>query len=165
MPDVISNTSPLVYLYRIDAAGWLPKLFSNIWVPTAVVEELREGQRRGFDVLNPGNYRWLQVVDPRATPSEWLSLDLGPGEMAAMALALENRSRVVLLDDMLARRTAQAAGLSVWGTLKVLLEAKSQGLTERIAPFVDCLREKGMWLSEEIRERILALANETSSRV
>jgi predicted nucleic acid-binding protein len=42
-----------------------------------------------------------------------------------MALALENPDRVVLLDDMLARRTAQAAGLQVWGTLKVLLEAKS----------------------------------------
>lgn len=36
-----------------------------------------------------------------------------------MALALENSDRVVLLDDMLARRTAQVAGLQVWGTLKV----------------------------------------------
>lgn len=94
-------------------------------------------------------------------PSEWLSLDLGPGELAAMALALEYRTHAVLLDDMRARRTAQAAGLVVWGTLKVLLEAKSQGLTESIAPFVNRLGETGMWLSEEIRERILELAGET----
>jgi predicted nucleic acid-binding protein len=51
-----------------------------------------------------------------------------------MALALENSDRIVLLDDMLARRTAQVAGLQVWGTLKVLLEAKSHGLIERLNP-------------------------------
>lgn len=164
MPDAISNTSPLVYLYRIQAIEWLPKLFGNVYVPTAVVDELKEGQQRGFDVPNPSIYSWLRIVDPRATPSEWLSLDLGPGELAAMALALENRTRVVLLDDLLARRTAQAAGLMVWGTLKVLLEAKSQSLTERIEPFVNRLSETGMWLSNEIRERVLALAGETASK-
>lgn len=164
MPEAISNTSPLVYLYRIQAIDWLPQIFRSVWTPTAVVEELKEGQRRGFDVPHPRRYPWLEVVDPRATPSEWLSLDLGPGELAAMALALENRTRVILLDDLLARRTTQAAGLRVWGTLKVLLEAKSQGLTERIEPLVDRLSETGMWLSAEIRERILALAGETASK-
>lgn len=121
MPDAISNTSPLIYLHRIAIVEWLPLLFSSIWVPSAVVEELREGQRRGFDVPTVDVYPWLQIVDPTNTPSEWLSLDLGPGELATMALALEQRNRVVLLDDLLARRTAQAAGLTVWGTLKILL--------------------------------------------
>nr|WP_243147435.1 DUF3368 domain-containing protein [Scytonema sp. UIC 10036] len=77
-----------------------------------------------------------------------------------MALALENPECVVLLDDALARRIAQAAGLQVWGTLKILLEAKSQGLTETIKPFVARLSNAGMWLSEDIRRRVLALANE-----
>jgi hypothetical protein len=93
-------------------------------------------------------------------PSAWLALDLGAGELAAMALALEHPEKVVLLDDTLARRIAQAAGLQVWGTLKILLEAKSQGLTEAIRPWVDRLGDAGMWLSEDIRQRVLALANE-----
>src|SRR5688572_2829469 len=132
MPEAISNTSPLLYLYRIGALDWLPSLFKEVWIPSAVFDELKEGQQKGYDVPDPGKYGWLIVVNPRATPSEWLSLDLGPGELEAMALALENRSRIVLLDDLVARRTAQAAGLTVWGTLKVLLEAKAQGLTDRI---------------------------------
>ena len=66
-----------------------------------------------------------------------------------------------MLDDGLARRTAQAAGLQVWGTLKVLLEAKSQGLVEKIEPFVTNLSEAGMWVSSEVRQRILALAGES----
>jgi len=160
MPEAISNTSPLLYLYRVDAVNWLPKIFSEVWAPTAIVDELKEGRRKGYDVPDPGDYGWLQVVNPRVTPSEWLSLDLGAGELAAMALALENPGRIVLLDDLLARRTAQAAGLTVWGTLRVLLEAKMQGLTDRIEPFVNRLSETGMWMSDEVRQRILALADE-----
>jgi hypothetical protein len=163
MPEAISNTSPLLYLYRIGGLDWLPKLFSETWVPQAVLDELHEGQQKGHDVPNLNNYGWLQIVDPRATPSEWLSLDLGPGELAAMALALENPTRIVLLDDRLARRTAQAAGLMIWGTLKVLLEAKAQGLIDKIEPSVNRLSETGMWLSDEVRQRVLILADEEAS--
>lgn len=163
MVDVISNTSPLLYLYQIGGLDWFPKLFNDIWIPNAVVNELKEGQRKGYDVPNPKNYRWLQIVEPHSMPSEWLSLDLGSGELAAMALALENPSRIILLDDALARRTAQAAGLTIWGTLKVLLEVKRQSLLKSIEPVIDRLAEKGMWLSDDIRQRILILAGEKFS--
>ena len=160
MPDAITNTSPVLYLYRIGVLDILPRLFEQVWIPNAAVLELKEGQQRGYDVPDLVNYSWLHVVDPRLMPSEWLALDLGAGERAAMALALENPDRVVLLDDMLARRIAQAAGLQVWGTLKVLLEAKSRGLIGSIAPQVNRLQETGMWISDEIRRRVLALAGE-----
>ncbi len=77
-----------------------------------------------------------------------------------MALALENPGRVVLLDDALARRIAHAAGLEVWGTLRVLLAAKSDGLTERIEPLIDRLKDSGMWISDSVQQRVLALAGE-----
>lgn len=160
LPKAISNTSPLLYLYRINAIDWLPELFNEIWTPNAVVLELREGQQRGYDVPVPSAYAWLQIVEPQSIPSELTTLDLGMGEVAALALALETRNRIVLLDDGLARRTAQASGLTVWGTLRVLLEAKSQGLTESVAPLVERLRDSGMWISEDIRTRILNLAGE-----
>jgi len=139
--NAISNTSPLLYLYRTGILDWLPKLFNEIWIPNAVIFE-------------------LTVVEPQHLPSEWLALDLGAGELASMSLSLEHPNRIILLDDMLARRTAQAAGLRVWGTLKVLLEGKSQGLTERIKPHVIRLSKSGMWISGDIRQRILALAGE-----
>ena len=160
MPDAITNTSPALYLYRIGALDILPQLFERVWIPNAAVLELKEGRQRGYDVPDPVDFPWLQVTDPRSMPSEWLALDLGAGERAAMALALENPDRVVLLDDTLARRIAQAAGLQVWGTLKVLLEAKSQGMVESIAPLVNRLQDTGMWISDEIRQRVLALAGE-----
>jgi predicted nucleic acid-binding protein len=156
----ISNTSPLLYLHRIGVMTWVRTLFTEIWIPRAVVEELREGARRGHDVPQPERLEWIGVVEPGSVPSEWLALDLGAGELAAMALALENPDRIVLLDDALARRIGQAAGLKVWGTLKILLEAKARRLTDSLAPLLDELQAAGMWISRDIRERVLVLAGE-----
>jgi predicted nucleic acid-binding protein len=161
MSNAITNTSPLLYLYRIEAINWLPKLFDEVWTPDAVKDELLAGRSKGYDVPNPTDYTWLKIVNPKSMPSEWLALDLGAGEIAAMALALENSKHIILLDDGLARRTAQVAGLEVWGTLKVLLEAKSQGLVDKIAPYVSKLSEAGMWVSAEVKQRLLVLAGES----
>ena len=159
---IISNTSPLLYLYRIDALDWLPRLCEEVWAPQAVIREFSEGRRRGYDVPDPHRYGWLKVTDPRIVPPEWLNLDLGAGELAVLSLALEHSEYTALLDDRQARRIAQSAGLNVWGTLGVLIEAKSQGLIERIAPHIDRLESSGMWMSSAIRRRILALAGEVA---
>ena len=121
MPEAISNTSPLLYLHRIGALEWLPRLFNEIWAPASVAAELEEGRRLGYDVPDLATLNWVQIVEPKSIPAEWLVLELGRGELAAMAIALENPGRIVLLDDGLARRTARAAGLQVWGTLKIML--------------------------------------------
>jgi len=115
MLKAISNTSPLLYLYRIEAIDWLPKLFDEVWIPEAVKNELVAGRSKGYDVPNPEDYPWLSVVNPKSMPSEWLALDLGVGEIAAMALALENPK----------------------------------------------LSESGMWVSADVKQRILKLAGES----
>jgi len=54
---------------------------------------------------------------------------------------------ILLLDDALARRTAIAAGLTVWGTWRILLEAKLFGLIESVKPAINRLKKSGMWRS------------------
>lgn len=160
MTNVISNTSPLFYLHQINGLSWLPMLFDEVWTTTAVVSELTQGIIQGYGAPNVSSYQWIQVVDAKAIPSEWLSLDIGAGELAVLALALENPDRVLLIDDQIGRRLAQAAGLSVWGTLRVILEAKSRGLIPLVAPQVTLLAQAGMWISDDIHQRILLLAGE-----
>jgi len=86
-------------------------MFDEVWTAESVKNGLLAGRSKGYDVPNPADYPWLNTVNPKSMPSEWLALDLGAGELGAMALALENPDRIVLLDDMLARRTAQVASL------------------------------------------------------
>jgi len=160
MPNAISNTSPLLYLHRIKALKLLPDLFGEVWIPGAVVFELQEGRLKGYDVPNPADYGWIKVVEPRIIPSEWFAVDLGAGEIAAMSLAMDYPETIILLDDALARRTAKAAGLNVWGTLRILLEAKANGLSDSVKPQLNCVSEAGLWISDEIAQRVLALAGE-----
>ncbi len=162
MGIAISNTSPLLYLYRIGGLAWLARLFAEVWVPDAVIVEIEAGRQRGYDVPVIEQCPWIKRVNPRHVPEEWLALDLGPGELAVLTLAFEHREQVVLLDDLLARRIAQAAGLQVWGTLRVLLESKKRGIIPKVAPHVDKLVQAGMWVSEDLRHRILRLAGETA---
>ena len=39
MPDAICNTSPLLYLYRIGALDWLPKLFNEVWINREIIDD------------------------------------------------------------------------------------------------------------------------------
>ena len=160
MLSAITNTSPLLYLHRASSLHWFDALFDSVWVPRAVLLELEQGCRRGYDVPDQSMLPWLEIVEPKHIPSTWFALDLGVGELAAMALALENPTRVVLLDDQLARRTAQAAGITVWGTLRVVLEVKDRGLIPKVAPVIKKLRANGMWISASVQHRILDLAGE-----
>jgi hypothetical protein len=42
-----------------------------------------------------------------------------------------------------------------------MLEAKSLGLIDAVEPFVESLGDGGMWLSAEVKQRILDLAGES----
>ncbi|MDQ7029173.1 MAG: hypothetical protein Q9O62_05030 [Ardenticatenia bacterium] len=52
MRKAISNTSPLLYLYRIGVVEWLGALFDEVWVADAVLEELEEGRRKGITMCH-----------------------------------------------------------------------------------------------------------------
>ena len=108
---IISNTSPLLYLYRIDALDWLPRLCEEVWTPQVVIREFSEGRRRGYDVPDPHRYGWLKVTDPRIVPPEWLNLDLGAGELAVLSLALEHSEYTALLDDRQVRVSKISGGI------------------------------------------------------
>ena len=61
MPVVICNTSPIQYLYQSDMMELLPALAGQVYVPEAVVAELKEGRLR--NVLLPAleDLSWLVV--------------------------------------------------------------------------------------------------------
>jgi predicted nucleic acid-binding protein len=161
MTKAACSTSPIIYLYRIGALEWLPELFSEIWMPSCVLDDLLQARFIGYDVPSPFDLPWVQYQDPQLTiPAAWLALDLSSGEVAAMSLAFENQDCLVLLDEPMGRRAAGLIGLKYWGTLKVLLEAKKRGLAESISPYVDRLGKTGLWMPEEAHRRILALAGE-----
>jgi predicted nucleic acid-binding protein len=76
-------------------------------------------------------------------------------------LAQEPNAELVILDERLARRRARRLGLSMTGTLGILLRAKELGLVSAIAPFVNDLRQGGIQLSDAVVTEALRLAGKT----
>jgi predicted nucleic acid-binding protein len=58
----LSNTSPLLYLYRIGQLDLLPRLYETVTIPPAVRLELKEGRQRGVDVPEPADFSWLLEI-------------------------------------------------------------------------------------------------------
>src|SRR3989304_9666212 len=94
---IVSDTSPLNYLVLVNAVDTLPVLFTEIYIPPAVLEELQH-QRSPDSVRHWAENlpRWLQVRSPRKVRQ---ILGLHRGEIEAIALAEELSADVILIDD------------------------------------------------------------------
>ena len=60
----------------------------------------------------------------------------------------------MIIDDNAAKKTAKYLGLSVTGTMGVLLRAKREGYLTEIAPIVEELRGNGFYISDNLAEMI-----------
>lgn len=77
------------------------------------------------------------------------------GEAEAIALALETRSSLILLDDADAREKARLYHLKMTGLLGILLRAKKSGKIASLSEKLDMLRSTGFWLSVDLTDRLL----------
>ncbi|MCS6806985.1 MAG: DUF3368 domain-containing protein [Acidobacteriota bacterium] len=159
---MIVNASPLIYLHRIGCLDLLKNLYGQIVVPAAVEAELREGQRRGADVPDVSTLSWIEVRSLRSSALLPAVTDLGPGEAEVIGLAREHPGSLVIIDDQLARKIAEICGVSLTGTIGVLLKAKQLGYVPAVAPILHALQQVGFWLGEELTRLVLVKAHEES---
>jgi len=89
-----------------------------------------------------------------------LATDLGPGEAEVLALALETKDTIVVLDDALARQVAESLRLPLTGTLSLLLDAKRHSLIPAVGPLLEQLGALGFRLAAHTRMAVLKLAGE-----
>ena len=85
---------------------------------------------------------------------------LDSGEAAVLALASEHEARLVIIDEKKARQEALKIGLPFKGTLGILLEAKEEGLIDKIKPLLIVLQENGIYLDESLIAYALREAGE-----
>lgn len=161
MPEIICNTSPLQYLHQLGRLEILHQLAGTLVVRTAVAAELAAGRQRGVEVPDPASLPWIILREPRSQAVLPLMIDLGPGEVAVLVLALESPDAVVILDDGLARRHARRLGLRLTGTLGLLLDTKRAGQIAAVAPILDDLHALRFRLDPTTRLAVLRLAGES----
>ncbi len=154
MSEVVTNTSPLIVLAKAGLLELLPKLFSEIVVPTAVRDEIMAGSDGDAMKKALPIQRWLRVVELTPPLSPLAAMQLGRGEAEAVEYARRHGDCTVLLDDRAGRRAAHAFGLRVFGTLSVVAAASKQGHVRSFDETLDRLRGAGLYVSDSVVEAV-----------
>src|SRR5438552_12675335 len=84
---IVSDTSPLQYLYQTGNLLLLRDLFGGILVPGAVAAELDTGRAAGHTVPSVSDHDWITVVQVDDLGAVPLPPSLGLGEREAIVLA------------------------------------------------------------------------------
>jgi len=156
---VVINASPLITLFRSGQADILPRLFNRIVVPEAVWQEVTVDEWEDTAARELGRQSWPVREDVVRSPrvDAWA---LGAGESAVLSHALANPPLRAVIDDMDARRCAQALGIHFLGTGGLLILAKRRGLLPSVTDGLEKLRNSGLWLSDEVVQILKTQAGE-----
>jgi len=159
---VASNTGPVIALAKVDRLGLLKALYGVVQVPPAVHRELLVKLGPEASRIDEALNDFLQIapVLSLAPEVERLTQGLGPGEQQAIALAVSERSSLLLIDDRAGRRVAEQLGIAVTGVVGVLIRAKQDGLIPFVSPLLEEIRRNGYWLSDALVETAGRLAGE-----
>ena len=153
MAVVVSDTTPLHYLILIGQDPILQKLYGEIVVPPAVMQELAHVSAPiKVSEWAKSPPVWLTIRAPATIPKSFDNLDLG--ERQALALVTETRADLVLLDDKAARRTAEQLNIKVKGTLGIVAEAAKAGLLN-FRNTVEQLQRTTMHIDAGLARRII----------
>lgn len=152
----VCDTSPLILLGKISRMGLLPRLYDKVIIPSSVLAEL--DMKPGEEAKQVHGMLQTQKFCLHKASKKILSelpSDLGVGEREAIALAIETKVDLVILDDQQGRSVAFEKGLSTTGTIGVIIEGREQGLITSVRREMDHLIEAGMWIDEKFYHRVL----------
>ena len=150
--NVVSNTSPLVFLTKIGRLDFLKDY--KIFIPQQVFDEIlmwKNKSKEDYLILE----NWINknnVSMENADLLKNLPQSLGEGEKSAISLALKKKIKVVLIDERKARISASVLGLKPKGTIAII---QQQMLDKKITK-KDCknlvleLIKKGYRIKEEL---------------
>ena len=156
----VVNSSPLIFLAKINRLDLLNKLFDEVIIPKAVYEEaVLNGKRDKTEIIK--NLNWIKVEEVKNRRLiNFLMNFIDYGESEVIAYAVENNIDLVVLDDKDARKIAREFDLKVIGTLGILIISKKKGYINELKPIIEKLVDNNFRISEKLLRRILEEVNE-----
>ncbi|RUA32186.1 MAG: DUF3368 domain-containing protein [Bacteroidetes bacterium] len=147
---IISDTSCLILLSKIDKLDLLKKFSDSIYVTPDIKSEF------GNELPD-----WIKVKAPKNKAyQELLELDLDAGESSAISLTFELENSILILDDLKGRYLAEKLKLRFSGTFGLILKAKQLGIIDKVKPILDEIKQTNFRFSEKLFELVLKEAGE-----
>ena len=160
---VVSNTSPLSNLAIIARLDLLREQFGTVTIPHGVRAELDrfQNEEARISVERAIQADWLRVVSLIGGVPDDLALSLDIGEAEALALALETKAALVLLDESAARLKAHQFGIAFTGVLGILRRARINGRIPSLKAEIQRLRtDARFFVAAPLEKRLLSSVGE-----
>ncbi len=141
---IIADTSCLIVLQKINRLHLLKDIFEEIIITKEIAYEYREELPI-----------WIITKKVKDKLSKHiLEIDLDKGEASAIALGLENKDVLILIDERKGRKKATDLGLKIMGTLGVIINAKERGILKSVIEELEKLIEVDFRMSKNLIENI-----------
>jgi predicted nucleic acid-binding protein len=147
---VISDTSTLILLHKINELDLLEKVYGQLITTPEIASEFGEKLPEWIS---------LQSVKDRKY-QKFLETQVDLGEASALALAAEFEDVLLLLDDLKARKLAAKLMFKTTGTLGIIHKAKELGIIPKVKPIIDKLLSTNFRISNDVVNEILKLNSE-----
>lgn len=154
---VVVDSTPLIALYEIDKIEILQQLYKEVYIPEVLYRDLlREDKYKKLTDLDFIKVQKMKDEDAQKFPKT----SLHKGGIEIMLLAEDLSADLCIIDDLSAREYAKRLGYHVTGTIGILLKAKEKGYVEEIKPLLDDLKNSGIYIDEDLCDKIIEIANE-----
>ena len=159
--EIVINTSPIIAIVAAVGDLRVLQIYRQAWVPLEVSQEISAGGAAQFALVEFEAAHWLQKCTQPLSIAALLLNTLDRGEAAVVQLALDQNIQTVVIDEAAGRRIARLNGLSVTGSIGILLRAKSEGYQFSMQEAIDRMKARGIWLSDRVIAFALRQAGET----
>jgi predicted nucleic acid-binding protein len=137
---IVSDTSCLILLDKIKQLDLLHALFNRITITQIIAGEFGKQLPAYIQIENPVNLIYQKILES----------NLDSGEASALALALEKKDCLLIIDDYKGRKEAKNLGLTFTGTLGILIIAKQKGLIKSITRILTDIQKTDFRISDTV---------------
>ncbi len=150
---MICNSTPIIFLAKINQLVLLKNLFREVTIPESVKNEvLIENKPDYLIIKNALESGWIKISKPKKE----VDYGIGKGENSAINLALENKGTIIL-DDSSAVKVAKAFNIKYIRTTTLIFLALQKGIIKRQEAIIliNLLIENGYYIKPSIYADIL----------
>ena len=161
---VVSDTTPLISLLKIDRIDLLEKLFGQVLIPQAVFEELTADERFKLEADQISSKQFIIVKAVQNSESASIlkrATGLDQGESEAIVLTDELNADVLLMDEAKGRAVSSQMGLKIMGTIGILMAAyEEKELTaDEVKWCIEGLQNAGRHISQKHYQMLIDKLN------
>lgn len=149
---MISNSSPIIFLSKINQLNLLKKLFRSVFITNEIKDEILVKDKPGnIEIKRAIKDGWIKIVRFKR-----VNLGIKGAESSVINLARHRKDKL-LIDDAIAIKVAKALGIKTIRTTTIIFMAFNKGIIRKkqALSLINRIIEVGYYISPRYYAAIL----------